>query len=82
MNLNALILILDFYTQVRFFTTSKALLIYPNLPKDQDKLFKEVDELNQKWHAIDGELEELFEQIREEERGFQVSDSEGETDVK
>ena len=65
------------FLQVRFISTSKPLLAESN---DQDKLFKEVDVLQNEWDELDTELELLFKEIREEETDFEVENSDGETE--
>ncbi len=65
------------FLQVRFISISKPLLAEPN---DQDKLFKEVDVLQNEWDELDTELELLFKEIREEETDFEVANSDGETE--
>lgn len=63
------------FAKIRFFSTSKPLFIDEN---DQDKLFEKVDELNYEWNDLDGKVETLFNNIRKEETGFEVEDSDGE----
>lgn len=61
---------------VRSFSTYKPLLVNQN---DQDKLFQEADDLNGEWNYLDGKVEELFKNYREEEeREYEVEDSDGE----
>lgn len=80
MNLNYTFICTKFFNKVRFFSTSKSLSIDNNNQdkNDQDKLFEEVEDLNEEWNDIDGLVEELFNDIRREETDYEVEDSDGE----
>jgi len=70
------------HNNIRQFTTNNFLLMERqnrSRPNDQDDLFKEVDELEDKWRTLDSEVEELTEKIREEDEVLETD--EGETEV-
>ena len=68
------------FSTVRFFSTSKHFFIDENDKdkNDQDKLMQQVEELSYEWTGLDTKIGELCTKIREEEKEFEVEDSDGE----
>lgn len=65
-----------FLNPVRLFSTSKTL--FTKDKNDQEKLYDEIKELEKRWDGLDGQIEELFEDIKQEEKDFETQDSDGE----